>query len=185
MKRISTLIIVCFFALTTFGQKNEKLTRNLDFENIENGKAVDWKNFGKGDYTLSIDTLIAQNGTNSASIEFNTGDHNFKAWAYDIPAIYQGEKIKLTGFIKTKNVTDGYAGLWMRIDPSVGFDNMNDRGVKGTIDWKRFEIELDLNSSKAKKIVVGGLLVGKGKMWIDNLQVTIDGKQLNDAPLKE
>ena len=98
---------------------------------------------------------------------------------------YSSEKIKLTGFIKTENVTDGYTGLWMRIDPSVGFDNMNDRGVKGTTDWKKFEIELDLNPSKAKKIVVGGLLVGKGKMWIDNLQVTIDGKQLNDAPLKE
>ena len=185
MKRISILIIVCFLAITSYGQTGEKPIRNLDFENIENGKAIDWQNFGKGEYILEIDTIVSQNGKNSASVEFKDGTPNFKAWAYDIPAIYQGKKIKLTGYIKTENVSDGYAGLWMRIDPSVGFDNMNKRGVKGTSDWKKYEIELDLNPSKAKKIVVGGLLVGKGKIWIDNLQVTIDGKKLEDVSLKE
>jgi len=185
MKRISTLILACFIAITTFGQTNEIVAKNLDFENVENGKAIGWQNFGKGEYALKIDTIIFQNGKKSASTELKNGTPGFKAWAYDIPAIYQGKKIKLTGYIKTENVEDGYAGLWMRIDPSVGFDNMNKRGVKGTTDWKKYEIELDLNPSKAQKIVVGGLLVGKGKMWIDNLEVTIDGKQLNKVPIKE
>ena len=185
MKRISILIAVCFLAITSFGQTNEESTRNLDFENIENGKAIDWQNFGKGEYSIKIDTIFSQNGKNSVSIEFKGGTPNFKAWAYDIPAIYQGKKIKLTGYVKTENVEDGYAGLWMRIDPSVGFDNMNKRGVKGTTDWKKYEIELDLKPSQAKKIVVGGLLVGKGKMWIDNLEVTIDGRQLDKVPIKE
>ena len=185
MKRISVLIIICFLAITTFGQTNKNSTRNLDFENVENGKAIDWQNFGKGEYILKVDTIVSQNGKNSGLIEFKDGTPNFKAWAYNIPAIYQGKKIKLTGYIKTENVTDGYAGLWMRIDPSVGFDNMNNRGVKGTTDWKKYKIELDLKPSQAKKIVVGGLLVGKGKMWIDNLEVTIDGKQLDEVPLKE
>jgi hypothetical protein len=26
-------------------------------------------------------------------------------------------------------------GLWMRIDPSIAFDNMNQNGIKGTTDW--------------------------------------------------
>jgi len=185
MKKISVLIIVCFLAITLFGQTNEKVSRNLDFEIIENSKAVGWKDFGKGDYIIKIDTSISQNGKNSGSIEFKEGTPNFKAWAYTIPAIYQGKKVKLTAYIKTENVSDGYAGLWMRIDPSLGFDNMNNRGIIGTTDWKKYEIELDLNPSKAKQIVVGGLLVGKGKMWVDNLEVTIDSKKLNEVPLKE
>lgn len=185
MKRILMLVIVCFFATATFAQENEKPLRNLDFEIIENGKAKDWKNFGKGEYVLKVDTVISQNGRNSGLIEFKEGKPNFKAWAYDIPAIYKGKKIKLTGYIKTENVTDGYAGLWMRIDPSVGFDNMNNRGIKGTTDWKKYEIELDLKPSQAKKIVIGGMLQGKGKMWIDNLEVTIDGKQLDKVPIRE
>jgi len=185
MKRILILLIVCFLVITTFGQTNKNPIRNLDFEIIENNKAKDWQNFGKGEYSLKVDTNVSQNGKNSGLIEFKDGTPNFKAWAYDIPAIYQGKKIKLTGYIKTENVTDGYAGLWMRIDPSVAFDNMNKRGIKGTTDWAKYEIELDLNPSKAEKIVVGGLLVGKGKMWIDNLEVTIDGKELNKVPVRK
>ncbi|WP_431164495.1 S41 family peptidase [Tenacibaculum halocynthiae] len=185
MKRTSILIVVCFLVISTFGQTNEKPIRNLDFEIIENNKAKDWKTFGKGEYSLKVDTNISQNGKNSGLIEFKSGTPYFKAWAYSIPAVYKGKTIKLSGYIKTENVTGGYAGLWMRIDPSVAFDNMKKRGIKGTTDWTKYEIELNLNPSKAQKIVVGGLLVGKGKMWIDNLEVTIDGKQLNKVPSKK
>ena len=185
MKRLSVTIIVCFLAIATFGQTNEKLTRNLDFENVENGKAIDWQTFGEGKYSIEIDTIVFQNGKNSVSVEFKDGTPNYKGWAYTVPAIYQGNKIKLTGYIKTENVTDGYGGLWMRIDPSVGYGNMNNRGVKGTTNWKKYEIELDLKPSQAKKIVVGGMLVGRGKMWIDNFEITIDGKQLDKVPINE
>ena len=185
MNNISALILVCILTNSIIGQANENTANNLSFENIVNDKALNWKKFGKGDYSLKIDTIVSQNGNNSASIEFNGGKPNFKAWAYPIPAIYSGKKIKLTGYIKTENVSDGYAGLWMRIDPSVGFDNMRNRGIVGTTDWKEYQIELDLKSTKAKKIVIGGILVGKGKMWVDNLKVTIDGNQLDSVPLKE
>lgn len=185
MRKITVLLLSYFITTTVFGQTEDKTLRNFDFEIVENGKAKDWQSFGKGEYILKIDTTISQKGKNSGLIEFKEGTPNFKVWAYDIPAIYKGKKIKLTGYIKTENVTDGYAGLWMRIDPSVAFDNMNKRGVKGTTDWTKYKIELDLNSSKAQKIVVGGLLVGKGKMWIDNIEVTVDGKQLDKVPLKE
>ena len=179
------LVIVCFLAITTFGQKKEKSIKNLDFENVKNGKAVYWQSFGADNYILKIDSAISQNGKHSALIEFNGDSPSFKAWSYNIPAIYQGKTIKLTGYIKTENVTDGYAGIWMQIEPSIGFDNMSNRGLKGTNDWAKYEIELDLNPSEAKEIQIGGLLVGKGKVWIDNFQITIDGKQLDSVPLKE
>jgi hypothetical protein len=38
-----------------------------------------------------------------------------------------------------------------------------------------------MNPSRTKLIVVGGLLVGKGKMWLDDLQVTIDGTPIEQA----
>ena len=46
---------------------------------------------------------------------------------------------------------------------------------------QKYAIEYDYNALKAKQIVVGGLLTGKGKMWLDNLEITIDGKKLQDA----
>ncbi|MBK6986051.1 MAG: hypothetical protein IPH32_15485 [Bacteroidetes bacterium] len=116
-----------------------------------------------------------------AVIELNKGTKSdYKAWEFKIPNNYAGKKITLSGYIKTENVTDGFAGLWMRIDPSIGFDNMQKRGIKGTTDWTEYEITLAMNPEKTKQIVVGGLLVGQGKVYFDNFKVTVDGKDIKD-----
>lgn len=62
---------------------------------------------------------------------------------------------------------------------------MSDRGVTGTTDWTAFEINLPLKVKETEQIVVGGLLVGKGKMWLDGLKISIDGKGLDDPNLKQ
>ena len=50
----------------------------------------------------------------------------------------------------------------------------------GTKDWTKYEIKLPLHPDKTEKIYVGGLLIGKGKMWLDDLKVTIDGKEIQN-----
>jgi hypothetical protein len=112
----------------------------------------------------------------------NNGDKlGLKSLGTSLLHNYDGKLIRLSGYIKTENVTEGYAGLWMRLDPQIGFDNMKKRGIKGTTDWEEFEIILPLNPEKTNKIAFGGLLEGKGKMWLDNLQISIDGKTLDNA----
>ncbi|MCO4799833.1 MAG: hypothetical protein KC484_11475 [Colwelliaceae bacterium] len=155
---------------------------NLDFENVESSSPKGWSNFGdSNNYTHAIDETFVQSGKHSVSIEFTGDKAGFRAWSYTIPAKYQGNKVTLRGFLKTENVRGGWAGLWMRIDPKVSFDNMKDRGVSGTTDWQKYEITLDLKPLSAKDIVIGGLLVGKGKMWIDNLELFIDGQPIENA----
>ncbi len=181
MKNLLLFLSVVFVFSNNFAQDT---AHNLDFEILENDKAKDWSIFGKGDYSITYDQSITQNGKIAAVIE-STGDNvQFKALAYSIPADFGGKKIKLTGYIKTENVADGWAGLWMRIDPQIAFDNMQSRGITGTTDWKKYEIELNINSN-AKKLVIGGILSGTGKMWVDNLEVTVDGKSLDKAPERE
>lgn len=157
---------------------------NLDFENITQGQAAGWVKYGNGDHIMVVDSSIVYEGKYSVSIQYTGGVSNFRAWALNIPAIYEGKKIKLSGCIRTENVHEGYAGLWMRVDPSIAFDNMNDRGIRGTTDWTHYEIELDLKPS-ADNIVVGGILVGKGTMWLDKLELSIDGKPLDEVRLKD
>lgn len=69
----------------------------------------------------------------------------------------------------------------MRIDPKIAFDNMQDRGIKGTTDWQKAEITLSLNPEATDQILIGAMLSGSGKMWIDNFKVTIDGTDIKDA----
>lgn len=184
MKNIIFCLFIILFSETTFAQKSEIQKLNLDFEQYEDGYPKNWENFGSKDYKIYIDSVHVKSGKFSVVIENSENKSEFKALALNIPKNYEGKYIRLSGLIRTENVTDGYAGLWMRIDPQIAFDNMNSRGITGTTDWKEYDITLPLNPEKTDKIVVGGLLVGKGKMWLDNLQISIDGNDLDDKKLQ-
>ena len=179
--RLAFTFLALFATIVTYCQIEKPLTPlNLNFEIVEKGGPVGWESFGSSGYVLALDSSHAQNRQYSAYIGSTAESENFKAWAYTLPDNYDGKEITLSGYIKTEDVTEGYAGLWMRIDPSVAFDNMNGRGVTGTTDWTQYAITLTMDPEKTQKIVFGGLLVGKGKMWLDNLNITVDGKDLKD-----
>jgi erythromycin esterase-like protein len=101
----------------------------------------------------------------------------------DFPvAACAGKRIHFFGWVKTEAVTRAYAGLWWRVDGASGVlkgDNMADRGLRGTNDWTRCEIALDV-PAEAKHVQFGTLLVGNGTAWFDSLGVTIDGFAWSD-----
>lgn len=182
MKNTILTILILTMTLSVSCQTKETESKlNFGFEKTEKGMPSGWENFGNSDYRIYHDSSIVKSGKYSAVIESGGETSDFKAWAFTLPENYEGTQITLSGYIKTENVTDGYAGLWMRIDPQIAFDNMHQRGVTGTTDWTKYEVTLQMNPSKTQQIVIGGLLVGKGKMWLDDFTVTIDGKDIKDA----
>ncbi|MCK4341511.1 MAG: erythromycin esterase family protein [Phycisphaerae bacterium] len=96
-----------------------------------------------------------------------------------------GKRIRYSGYIKTEGITREFAGLWWRVDGKSGvldFDNMNDRGPKGTTPWKRYEIELDVPAD-AVNIDFGVIHPGDGTAWFDTLRVEIDGRPYESEDL--
>ncbi|MNJ91841.1 Peptidase family S41 [compost metagenome] len=182
-KHLFPFIIALFFNQNAYSQEKQR-PLNVDFEETEGNKPVGWNNFGSEAYQIYSDSVTVKSGKFSVVIESTGEESGFKALAWNLPDNYAGKVIRLKGFIKTENVTGGYAGLWMRIDPQLGFDNMNKRGVIGTTDWQEYEIMLPLNPKKTDQIVIGGLLVGKGKMWLDDFTVSIDGKDISDPGIE-
>jgi erythromycin esterase-like protein len=88
-----------------------------------------------------------------------------------------GRRIRYSGFIKTTGVTRGYAGLWWRVDGETGvlaFDNMSNRGVTGTTEWARYQIDLPV-AANARNINFGALHTGDGSAWFDALTIEVDG----------
>ncbi|MFZ4412703.1 MAG: hypothetical protein ACOYOV_06440 [Bacteroidales bacterium] len=133
-------------------------------------------------YDMGIDKGAGQNGTNAATIQsrdkkidgFGTLMQNC------LPVNYLGKRIKMSGFLKTKDVAE-WSGFWLRIDQkgsdeTLGFDNMHDgkkdRSIKGTTDWTKYEIVLDV-PLKTTNIAFGALLVGTGQIWFDNLKFEV------------
>jgi hypothetical protein len=94
---------------------------------------------------------------------------------------YTGKRVRFSAMLKTKNVAD-WAGLWMRIDKNIGtsspkiliLDNMHDRPVKGTEDWKRYEVVLDVPKD-ATEIFFGLLLNGAGDVLMSNVKIETVG----------
>ena len=98
----------------------------------------------------------------------------------------KGKSVRFSGYIKTDKVTDGYAGLWWRVDGEregkrvvLAFDNMYDRGSRGTSEWKRLEINLPV-AAEATNINFGALFTGKGTAWFDGLTLELDGVKYLD-----
>jgi erythromycin esterase-like protein len=95
-----------------------------------------------------------------------------------------GKKVHFSGYIKTDGVSTGYAGLWFRADgvgrPNV-FQNLGDDAPKGTTDWKKYDLEIEVPADTTN-INFGALLAGDGTAWFDHLSVELDGVRYdNDA----
>ncbi len=173
------LALLC--GLTSFAQPPEKF--NLGFEVQENadGLSDGWFQWGSFDLEISED---AHSGSKSGKITSLASDA-FGSIAYKIPAKYTGSTIKLEGYMKTKDVAKGFAGLLLRVDGdggSLAFDNMQSKEITGTNDWKKYTITLNY-SNEAEFIFVAGILVGEGEAWFDDFVLTIDGQDVQS--LKE
>jgi hypothetical protein len=169
-------------------------TPNLDFETLDNdrqkpaGWDTEFKNRGASGYLVRVDSLVRQHGRYALALERDPAaqHHAFGACDFSLPANYGGKTITLKGYLKLEAVTGGFAGLWLRQDGEAGvlaFDNMQKKNLQGTKDWLPYSITLPLHED-AKTIHLGALLTGKGKLWVDNLEVLIDGKPLPEAPPK-
>ena len=164
------------------GQKTEKF--NLGFENQKEKKSLSDGWLKWGNYELTIDK-IAHSGSKSGKITSDQTGSSFGSIAYKIPANYAGKKIKLEGFMKIKDVENGFAGLLLRIDgngSSLAFDNMQNQNIAGTKDWQKYTIILNY-PEEAENIYIAGILSGKGEAWFDDFVLSIDGK--NVQTLKE
>lgn len=134
-------------------------------------------------YQMIIDSSVGQDGKNVLTIKsieksidgFGTLMQSF------LPTKYLNKRIRMTGYMKSQDVK-GWAGFWLRVDQpnskkSLSFDNMHDRAVKGTTDWKKYEIVLDVPEN-ASNIAFGALLNNTGQIWFEKLDFEIVDKSV-------
>ena len=91
-------------------------------------------------------------------------------------SVAAGHRVRFSGWIRTENVHDGSAGLWLRGDATrknVVFGSTRD--LSGTTPWTSYDFTLDVPDS-VSNIVIGCILEGSGTAWFDSLAVEIDGK---------
>src|SRR5262249_6038267 len=123
---------------------------------------VGWGGGGK-DYELSVDKTVKHGGKASGSIKstattplwYGALTQAFKAEKF------RGQRLRMTAYVKSKDV-ENFAGLWMRIEGfdgkgnySLSSDYMGNRPIKGSNDWKQYEVVLDVPKEGAAQIYFG------------------------------
>lgn len=125
------------------------------------------------DYEIGIDRSVVHSGSASSFLNSNHGSPKTFGTLMQVCGAQEHvrKRVRLTAFVKAEGVV-GRAGLWFRIDGKsnkmLGFDNMKDRPIQGTSDWKSYSIVLDVPTDSIN-LAFGVLLSGAGKVWLDDL----------------
>ena len=189
-KTILTFVFLVL-AFHIFSQTSaNKAEFNFGFEKTTPGKKLPDKyiELGSG-YNLSIDSITKHGGKYAVHIKspdkFVSG--TFGSVASKFPAVYEGKVIELRAYIKLNDVKEGPIGLLMRIDGPSGplkFDNMYDKNIQGTSDWKMYSVKMPIPDN-ARTIIFGAMLFGTGEIWVDDFELLIDGKDISLAKTRE
>lgn len=149
---------------------------------------LDWELWGSnpGDYAIGSDPQATPRGTAAAFLRANGPDpQGFGMLSRTFATTpYRGARMRMRALVKTDAV-ENWAGIWMRVDGpdtpttqrSLSFDNMQNRPIKGTSDWARYEIVLDV-PPESVAIAFGILLQGIGEVWLDDVEFATVGSDV-------
>jgi hypothetical protein len=164
-KQTATALALVMLAAANFGSHARAASGGLPAGWFKTGDHPD-------NYEMVIDTSIKHGGKAGAHIRF-TGEQaeGFGTLAQNFRADeYRGKRLRMSAWMKTEGADT--ALLWLRLDAertTVGFDNMGNRPVKGTSEWRRYDLTLDV-PAETVNIVFGVLVVGRGEAWVDDFR---------------
>lgn len=140
-------------------------------------------------YIMGIDPDIRQGGLRTALICSRGADaEGFGTLMQScLPGEYSGRRVRLSAMARTEEVRE-WGGLWFRVDgptsgESLSFDNMQDRPLQGTSDWKRYSVVLDV-PDMAVAMAYGVLLAGAGRVWISDVHFEKVGEDVPSTDLR-
>lgn len=138
-------------------------------------------------YNVSTDSTISHSGLRSVLItSVDTAiSPQFAGVGYMLPSRYLGREITVKGWMKTENMSGSLAlmlGIYDKDGNTLQFENLQGKHIKGSKEWKQYTVTLPL-PPEAQNIHIGPILIGKGKLWIDDIEVLIDGIPVQQAKL--
>jgi len=154
--------------------------KNPSFNGDPAGVLTDWlaleHNEG-GSYTFTADRKNAYSGESSARIH-RTGHEIYGRLDQRVTVRpeWTGKTVRLSGMLKTENVTGNGGALILQAIGADGgisaWNHMQDKRVKGSVDWAKYAVELK-TPPQAAYFRVGVMLEDGGTLWADDLQLEI------------
>ena len=150
---------------------------NLSFETAsaeDPQRPQDWKFFGAG-YEAALDSIARDGRRSLRLVRPRAGGSAAVSQVLNVAGL-QASRVRLAGYVRTKDATGGTAGLAMMVrgsDPMpLYMESMAGTGASGTQEWTRYEIELPLPPD-AVSVQFGGAFNGAGTAWFDGLELEV------------
>jgi pimeloyl-ACP methyl ester carboxylesterase len=191
------LLLFFIFAVQTAVVKAQFSTSNSDtlnfgFEKLNaTNELPNWWHLmspNKKQYLVKTDSDVKHSGTYSlyiASVD-TAQKPKFAGLGYSLPGKYLGKEITVKSWMCTADMKGSLAlmlGLYDADGNNLAFENLEKQKIKGTREWKQYSVTLPMPEN-TQFIHIGPILIGRGKLWVDDIEVLIDGKLITQAPLK-
>lgn len=142
-----------------------------------------WSPFGfaSGEYEIGGNPAAAHGSADSGHLRSKSGaakEAGLGTWLVTTP--FLGKRLRVSAYIRTENVGRA-ARLWVAVagvrNATLDLDNMGDRPIRGTSDWKRYEAVVDVPRG-ATSVSYGLAVDGGGTAWIDGVTVEAVGPEV-------
>lgn len=179
------LILIPLYFNCDYGTVDLRRELNLNFEVSRlNNTPEYWSSYSRS-YDIQLDDKVFYKGKKSLRLKYLNDTIDGLSRIYIPFYVLTGKELKVTGYIKTENVKNGYAGFRINVyDVRVKNEeiNMKEIGVTGTTGWTEYSLETFVSDS-ARSVSIGVELTGEGTAWFDGLQLYIDGDKVKEEEL--
>ena len=190
MKKIIFIIgvILLFHIIDSFGQQTSPTNYNLDFEaNVnEKGSSEKWYNYNNKSYIIEMDTVIKHGGKSSVliySVDSNAGSETLAKY---IPMSVYGKKINVKAYIKFEELEGSFELLVGQYDRNqlIQSENSKCSGIRISKNWMEYSVNMPL-SEDVNLLFLGIYIYGQGKIWIDDITISIDNENFTKTKQKK
>jgi len=154
---------------------------NLGFETIVGAGGISgWGRYGPRSpaFEFASDAEVYHKGSRSYRLRrIAPGPDATSETMFPI-GLAAGHTLRLTGMVKTQDVSGGQARLWVlsrKPGEKAAIEYSGDSSVQGTTPWKAVSVQVAVPQG-VTQVRFGVALGGEGTAWFDSLSIEIDGK---------
>ncbi len=183
---LCTMLIVT--RISAAEQVQAPVVDNMGFEvtDADSLMLLNWIFEGPG-YSGCCDSLVACSGERSFRIDYIDIEpvEDYGYICRYIPFTFEEEIITLSGWLRTEDVgEDCYVGLYLYLYDKQGrlesMKNIYLENLHGSSEWQQLEVSIE-NSRFGYELELGVFLYGTGTIWVDDLELLLDGKPVSEA----
>ena len=176
-------VLILSLCLNSYAQSKHPVNYNFGMEELPADST--WHEF-KG-YSNTADTKIKHSGKMSLLMQQTDSAKAapFTCYLFNRPDKYLGKEIEVRAWMKFEDVKQ-FVALMVKVADEEGnsleFKSLQSKKIHGTKDWALYSVKGTL-PEHGQFLIFGTILSGPGKLWTDDVQVLIDGKDITEAQI--